>query len=241
MWIIEKTIPMTRHKMSGRLIEIPDIRKHVDDPESQTEQAFNLIEEMIVTLEIPPGGSVSEATLSARTGIGRTPIRMALRRLEHMGLVTSLPRKGVFIRQMKVEDQLAILEVRRPVEKMLAMKAARLATTAQRALLRISVNAMLQSAEAGDLHRYLHHDQACDQIIYETSRNMFAIDFVTLLYSHSRRFWVANSQATNWVKVAQLHWAMMNAIADGDVDKTATSSDDLIDYLETTCRSILGV
>jgi DNA-binding GntR family transcriptional regulator len=227
--------------MSRRLIEIPDVRKHVDDPESQTEQAFNLIEEMIVTLEIPPGGSVSEATLSARTGIGRTPIRMALRRLEHIGLVTSLPRKGVFIRQMKVEDQLAILEVRRPVEKMLATKAARLATTAQRESLRASVNAMLESAEAGDLYRYLHFDQECDQIIYETSRNMFAIDFVTLLYSHSRRFWVAYSQATNWVKLARLHWVMMNAIADGDEDKTASSSDDLIDYLETTCRSILGV
>jgi DNA-binding GntR family transcriptional regulator len=217
------------------------VRKNLEDPESQTEQAFNLIEQMIVTLEIPPGGSVSEATLSAKTRIGRTPIRMALKRLEHLGLVTSLPRKGVFIRQMKVEDQLAILEVRRPVEKMLAMKAARLATPQQREMLRVSVKAMLQSAVAGDVHQYLQHDQECDQIIYETSRNAFAIDFVTLLYSHSRRFWVANSQKTDWVKLAQLHWEMMNAIADGNEEKTARSSDDLIDYLETACKSLIGL
>ena len=215
-------------EMSNHLVEIADVRKTSEDPESQTEQAFNLIEEMIVTLEIPPGGSVSEATLSAKTGIGRTPIRMALKRLEHMGLVTSLPRKGVFIRQMKVEDQLAII-------------AARLATPAQRESLRTSVKGMVQSAVAGDLHHYLHYDQECDRIIYETSRNMFAIDFVTLLYSHSRRFWVANSQETDWVKLAQLHWEMMNAIADGNEDKVARSSDDLIDHLETTCKAILGI
>ena len=226
--------------MITHLLEIQDVRKHGDDPESQTEQAFNLIEEMIVTLEIPPGGSVSEATLSAKTGIGRTPIRMALKRLEHIGLVTSLPRKGVFIRQMKVEDQLAILEVRRPVEKMLALKAVRLATPVQRELLRVSVKAMVQSAVAGDLHQYLHYDQECDRIIYETSRNVFAIDFVTLLYSHSRRFWVANSHATDWVKLAQLHWEMMHAIADGNEEKTARSSDDLIDYLEMSCKAIIG-
>jgi len=227
--------------MSSHLIEIPDVRKNSDDPESQTEQAFTLIEEMIVTLEIPPGGSISEATLSAKTGIGRTPIRMALKRLEHVGLVTILPRKGVFIRQMKVEDLLAILEVRQPVEKMLAMKAARLAIPAQRALLRASVKGMVQSAVAGDLHQYLHYDQECDRIIYETSRNVFAMDFVTLLYSHSRRFWVANSHEMDWVKLAQLHWEMMNAIADGNEEKTAKSSDDLINYLETTCKAILGV
>jgi DNA-binding GntR family transcriptional regulator len=227
--------------MIRHLTEIPGVHSSSEDPESQTEQAFNLIEEMIVTMEIPPGGSVSEATLSVKTGIGRTPIRMALKRLEHIGLVTSLPRKGVFIRQINVEDQLAILEVRRPVEKMLAVKAARLATSTQREQLRASVKAMLQSAVAGDLHGYLHHDQECDRIIYETSRNAFAIEFVTLLYAHSRRFWVANSHMTDWVKLAQLHWEMMNAIAEGNEDKTAKSSDDLIDYLEHACKSIIGV
>ena len=104
--------------MNKNLSDILDLRKETDDPENQTEQAYKLIEEMIVTLDLPPGASVSEATLSTRTGIGRTPIRMALKRLEHQGLITSLPRKGVFIRQLKVEDELAILEIRRPVERL---------------------------------------------------------------------------------------------------------------------------
>ncbi|MFM7567945.1 MAG: GntR family transcriptional regulator, partial [Betaproteobacteria bacterium] len=42
-----------------------------------TEQAYTLLEEMIVRLELAPGSAVSEAMLSARLGIGRTPIREA--------------------------------------------------------------------------------------------------------------------------------------------------------------------
>jgi len=226
--------------MNNPLIDILEVRKDADDPESQTEQAYGLIEEMIVTLELPPGASVSEATLSAWTGIGRTPIRMALKRLEHQGLITSLPRKGVFIRQLKVEDELAILEIRRPVERMLACKAARLASKAQRDSLRTSVGCMVQAAIAGDVHRYLHFDQECDRIIYETSRNPFAMDFVALLYVHSRRFWVAHSKETDWVAIAHLHSELMNAVADGEEERTAAASDALIDFLEQFCRTVMG-
>lgn len=227
--------------MNNRLNDILDVHRDNQDAESQTEHAYGLIEEMIVTLELPPGASVSEATLSARTGIGRTPVRMALKRLEHQGLITSLPRKGVFIRQLNVEDQLAILEVRRPVERMLAMKAARLATRPQRDSLRFCVDCLVQAAIAGDVHRYLHFDQECDRIIYATSRNAFATDFVSQLYTHSRRFWVAHSQATDWVRIAHLHSDMMNAVADGDEERAASGLDALIDYLEGACREVLGL
>jgi DNA-binding GntR family transcriptional regulator len=227
--------------MNNRLNEILDVRRDMEDAESQTDQAYGRIEEMIVTLELPPGASVSEATLSARTGIGRTPIRMALKRLEHQGLITSLPRKGVFIRQLKVEDELAILEVRRPVERLLACKAARHATKTQRDSLRFCVDSMVQAAIAGDLHRYLRFDQECDRLIYESARNPFAADFVSLLYSHARRFWVAHHQATDWVRIAQLHSDIMNAVADGDENRTASALDALIDYLEDSCRTAVGL
>ena len=52
---------------------------------------------MIVRLELPPGGAVSEAILSERLGIGRTPIREALQRLARERLVQILPRRGVIV------------------------------------------------------------------------------------------------------------------------------------------------
>ena len=62
-----------------------------------TEQAYRLIEEQIVTLNLKPGDVLSEQLLSATLKIGRTPIREALQRLAREGLVTILPRKGILV------------------------------------------------------------------------------------------------------------------------------------------------
>ncbi len=227
--------------MANNLSGLMDERKSLEDGESQTDQAYSLIEEMIVTMDLPPGASVSEAILSARTGIGRTPIRMALKLLEHQGLITSLPRKGVFIRQLKVEDELAILEIRRPVEKMIVCKAARLTSQAQREALRFCSECMVQAAIVGDSNRFIHFDKECDRIVYETSRNPFAIDFAMMLYAHSRRFWKTYSKQADWVASAYLHSTLMHAIADGDEVRAAQTCDALIDFLETFCKSVVGL
>ena len=55
-----------------------------------SDQARTRLEEMIVSLELPPGSIWSEADLSAKLGIGRTPVREALQRLESDHLVTDL-------------------------------------------------------------------------------------------------------------------------------------------------------
>jgi DNA-binding GntR family transcriptional regulator len=210
-------------------------------PPSLAEQAYRRLEEMIVTLVLPPGATLSEATLSARTGIGRTPIREALKRLEHQGLVTSMPRKGLIVRDMKVEDQFTLLEVLRPLDRLLAGKAAQWAMASQREALRECAVAMVAAAEAKDLHGFLQCDQACDQIIYQAARNPFAIDIVTPLYSHCRRFWCSFSRDGDLTRVADLHRELMHAVADGRPEQAEAASDALLDYLEAFTRTVLGI
>ena len=71
------------------------VRAAAAGAESLTEQAYRQIEEQIVTLRLKPGDVLSEQMLSATFGIGRTPVREALQRLAHEGLVIILPRKGI--------------------------------------------------------------------------------------------------------------------------------------------------
>src|SRR5437763_16258962 len=100
--------------------------------ESLTEKAYRLIEELIVTLQIAPGTVVSEALLSERLGIGRTPIREALQRLARERLVVVLPRRGIMVSEINVRTQLRLLEVRRELERLIARSAARRATPQER-------------------------------------------------------------------------------------------------------------
>src|SRR5438552_15886605 len=102
-------------------------------PQTLTDRAYASLEELIVTLQLPPGEAVSEAALSKQLGIGRTPIREALQRLARENLVVILPRRGVIVSEINVKTQLRLLEVRREVERLVAKSAARRATDPQRA------------------------------------------------------------------------------------------------------------
>jgi DNA-binding GntR family transcriptional regulator len=88
--------------------------------ETLTDQAYRLIEEQIVTLRLKPGDVLSEQMLSATCKIGRTPIREALQRLAHEGLVIILPRKGILVSDLNPRNQLLVLEVRRELERLLS-------------------------------------------------------------------------------------------------------------------------
>ena len=65
---------MTRHAPTSKV----KIVSAPERPETLTEQAYKQIEELIVTLRLKPGHVLSEQSLSASLGIGRTPIREAL-------------------------------------------------------------------------------------------------------------------------------------------------------------------
>src|SRR5690606_40048622 len=60
--------------------------------------------DLIVTLKLPPGTRVSEKSLSAELGIGRTPVREALKRLAQERTITIHPRSGAVISAIDVDE-----------------------------------------------------------------------------------------------------------------------------------------
>ena len=79
------------------------------------EKAYDIIHEKILKMEIKPGESVTEISLSKRLGIGRTPVREALKRLEQEGLiVTSNRRKRVFV--LTIDEIEEIFDLKKTIE-----------------------------------------------------------------------------------------------------------------------------
>src|SRR5262245_5811027 len=93
------------------------------DEQSLADRAYYAIRELIVTLELAPGSVVSERDLMERLGVGRTPVREALRDLAREQLVEVFPRRGIFVSGVDVGDIAGLSEVRLVLES----KAARLA------------------------------------------------------------------------------------------------------------------
>src|SRR5205085_4884363 len=97
--------------------------------------AYADLRDRIVTLSIAPGEPIDEDLLGGELGIGRTPVREAIKRLALENLVTVFPRRGTFASDINITDLADISEVRIQLEGHAAYRAAERITEAHRAQL----------------------------------------------------------------------------------------------------------
>lgn len=208
---------------------------------SLADVAYARLEEMIVTLELQPGSVLSEGDLGKRVGIGRTPLREALQRLQVHRLVTTLPRRGVVVSDINIVDYLALLEARRVLDRLVATKAARRASPDQRDELRKTASAMQRAAARGDMGEFMRLDTAFDQVVESAARSAFALQASVPLHAHCRRFWYLYRHNGDLPRAADLHAALMEAVAAGDEEAAGQASDTLVQYLEEFARTALDI
>lgn len=206
--------------------------------ESLSDRAYTLIEEMIMIATLPPGSFVSEAQLSAELAIGRTPVREALKRLEADGLVAVLPSRGIMVTDVSLTQQLLVLEVRRELERLLATRAARHASRADRLRFGEVAVLMREAAQAGAAEQFMRYDHEFNTLLSASARNPVLTKALRPLRSMSRRFWFQHSaeQEDSLVRGAETHTAVMEAIVAGDAALAAKRMDLLMDYVESFAR-----
>ena len=204
---------------------------------SLTDRAYRHLEEMIVTMQLPPGSAVSETALSQRLGIGRTPIREALQRLARERLVTILPRRGIIVSEINVKSQLRLLEVRREVERLVAKSAARRATPEERAAFLELARRFDRSARSNDDVAFMRVDREFHDLSVTAARNEFAAGAMSLMHSLSRRFWYIHyQQAADLPLTAKLHADIARSVGAGNETAAGKATDRLIDTVAKFTR-----
>ena len=208
---------------------------------SLSEKAYEIVEELIVTLQLPPGSAFSEQELSNRIGIGRTPLREALQRLISEKLILSLPRRGMIVTEINLTDYLSILETRRVLDRLIAQKAAQRATPEQRKQLNQCAYEIIKAAGANNLAEFMRWDKASDAIMEDACKNPFAVMANTPLHTHCRRFWYFYQGSGDLTTAASLHAELIKAVAAQSPERAAAASDALLDYLESFTHTVLGI
>ncbi len=210
--------------------------------ETKSDQAYSLLEEMIVTMELEPGALLSESRLVAKLGLGRTPVREALQRLANESLVEIMPRRGIRITDINIRQQLRLLEVRRVIEQLNARMSARRATKTIRGRFNDIADGMVGAAASSDYLAFLHLDRDLNELIASAADNEYSAHMLQQIHGLSRRFWHKHYLRTDdLVEVADLHAAVARAIADGDEDAAATASEAHMDYIQSFTMSTLDL
>ena len=209
-----------------------------DKDGSLTDQAYQELDERIVTLQLQPGEVLSETALSEQLGIGRTPIREALQRLAREGLILILPRKGILVSEINPSKQLLVLEVRRELERLMARAGAARRTGLERDAFLAIANGMEHAASDNDDIAFMRYDNELNALISRAAHNEYALRAIDLMNGLSRRFWYVHyKEAADLPLCARLHASVARAIANGDPEQASAASDRLVDYVETFTRA----
>ncbi|HTT13761.1 MAG TPA: phosphonate utilization associated transcriptional regulator [Burkholderiaceae bacterium] len=177
------------------------------------------IERLILDGELAPGAKLAEAWLSERLGVSRGPIREAFRMLEEAGLVRQEKNRGVFVRDIPVEEAMEIYDLRAVMDELAGRRLAGSITPEQLRRARAIVDGMDQAARADDADAYhLLNLQFHDTLIeFVGNRKMAAIyrKLVKELALFRRRNLVDRALLPH---SAAEHRQILKAIASGDAE-----------------------
>jgi DNA-binding GntR family transcriptional regulator len=207
---------------------------------SQAQMAYRILEEMIVTLKLPPGSKISEKALNRSLGLGRTPLREALQRLAIEGTVKILPRSGVIVSDIELGDQLGMIEVRRELEKIIAGRAARLALEDDRRRFAQLALDFERAGDTNDENVFIETDREFNTLITATAQNKYVAYAIGPIEAQTRRFWYLHfKRFGDLPHVSSLHAAICRVVAANDEPGARAASDRLLDYVEEYTRKTL--
>lgn len=200
------------------------------------------LREAIVRGEIAAGQSTSQAMLAKHLGLGvsRTPLREALRMLQHEGLVLSEPNRRIRIADFSIAD----------LEQLYAMRIA-LEVVAIRATVPMLAPEDLAELE-GLMAQMDHYLRARDLDRYRTPHAAFHARLVSRagpritgqlaqLFDHGERYRrsYAALDPAGWSVRREEHRQILDAAADGDPELAATRL--VTHYLHTVNSVIAGL
>ena len=177
------------------------------------------IERRILGGELAPGDKLIEAALAQALGVSRGPVREAFRMLEQAGLLRQEKNRGVFVRQLNIDEAMEIYELRAMMDEAVARQLALAISAEQLQQLRRLVEAMTEAAGSADADRYHRLNlQFHDALIGFGGNRKLSLVYRRLINELSLFRRMNLDDAGQLPVSAAEHRAIVEAIARGDAE-----------------------
>ncbi|RYG12508.1 MAG: phosphonate utilization associated transcriptional regulator, partial [Burkholderiales bacterium] len=177
------------------------------------------IERAILQGEYAPGSKLIEAALAEKMGVSRGPVREAFRMLEEAGLVRNEKNRGVFVRDIPIEEAVEIFDLRAAMDELVGRKLARDISAAQLKEVKGLVDSMEKAVKADDAYNYHLLNLKFHDRLVEMAGNSKLTSIYRKLIKELSLFRRLNL-ADGWLLPisASEHRKILKAIASGDAD-----------------------
>lgn len=209
-------------------------------PQLLADRAYVELRDRIVTLRIAPGAPLDEDLLGADLGMGRTPVREAIKRLALENLVTVFPRRGTFASEINITDLAHISDVRAQLDAHAAYRAAQRITPAQRAELDELLTELANSAGSDDSEALMALDARVHRFIYRCAGNPYLEETLDRYFNLSLRIWhLVLDRLPHLFSRVHEHEELLRRIAAGDADGARRVLAEHVGTFEQEIRAVL--
>jgi DNA-binding GntR family transcriptional regulator len=207
---------------------------------SLAEQAYRHLRDRLIMLDIRPGEAINDGKLAAELGVGRTPVREALKRLESDHLVVSYPRRGTFATVVDITELADVSELREALEPLAARRAAQLATPALRSEIRDTAAAIAQMGAEDDPYDLMRYDIKVHRLIYRAAANPHLEDVLVRYDNLATRIWcMVLEKVPSVAEHISQHVELLEAVANGDPDRAGELALEHVTSFEQAIRNVL--
>jgi DNA-binding GntR family transcriptional regulator len=223
------------------------IATEAEEPRLLADIAYEGLRDRLLTLAIKPGQSIDEDRIGRELGIGRTPVREAIKRLALEKLVNVYPRRGTFASDINITDLSDISDIRAALESHAAGRAAQRLTPARRLELQ-SLLAELDAAHArphtdlpeGERPALMELDARVHRFIYRCADNPYLTETCERYFNLSLRIWyLALDRMPGLSAHIDEHRELLDAIAVGDSQRARATVTEHVQTFERSIRAVL--
>jgi DNA-binding GntR family transcriptional regulator len=163
--------------------------------------AYTQIKARIIDLTYQPGERLSETKLAEEFGLGRSPIRTALLRLESEGWVEISPQSGTFVGALSEREIQELTEFRSILEAHCAARAVERISAEELELLQLKFAMVRPKVEAGDIEAAIQLDEEVHALMYRLGGNELIADTLTGLRGKVQ--WIRRACAISTLRVQE--------------------------------------
>jgi DNA-binding GntR family transcriptional regulator len=186
--------------------------------ETLADRVYSLLRVQVLDGELAPGTRLVESGLARMLEVSLAPVREALRRLSHEGLVLQLPHRGSFVAHISAEDARNAYAIRAALEPIAAEGFIESRDEEALATLEGYLIKMHRAGASDDLHGLVEHDAAFHRTVWTNAGNDLLPRIWPLLEASMRNLTLVSNRLyfVTLEHVAQTHDPLLEALRIGD-------------------------
>ncbi|MGQ9675555.1 MAG: GntR family transcriptional regulator [Chloroflexota bacterium] len=190
-----------------------------EQPNRLVDQVYAQVLSLLYKRGLAGSEGVNAESLANNLGVSRTPVNMALMRLEQEGLVRWIPGKGWSTAPLTLADIQEIFDLKDYLEPLVARKAAENITPEKARELLAAVEQMERASQEGDLETWLAADRRYHDLLFNVAGNKRLRSFQDQLNKQLYRLWIGHASMSGQMsKSCAEHRLVAEAVASSDAE-----------------------